>query len=430
LRVLLTSNAAYLPPRGGSTRSNLAYLRILAGRGHECRVVAGAPEAITAGQRERLREELREQQLDAAFADRFSNDGSVRGALDGISIIVVRDLARHTNLLGEEIRDFQPDWVLVSSEDLSHRLLLEAERAAPGRLVYLAHTPQWFPFGPASWNPEEGAAAIVRDSAAVVVIGKAMAAYVERHLGRTARVAHPPVYGESPWPSLADFETGCIGMVNPCAVKGISLFLAMADRMPDTSFVALPGWGTTQDDLRALRSRPNVSLFPRVKNIEQFLRRLKVLVMPSLWLEGFGLITMEAMLRGVPVIASDSGGLREAKAGTNYVIPVQPIERYERVYDDRNMPRPFLARQNAGQWVAAIRTLTASRQAFQLAARNQQQAAMQFVQQIDPLALEKILTDLPQPAGPVAGSQIVSAPEMSDARRALLLKRLRERAKE
>ena len=37
--------------------------------------------------------------------------------------------------------------------------------------------------------------------------------------------------------------------------------------------------------------------------------------MPSLWFEGFGLIAMEAMLRGLPVIASDSGGLEEAKAG-------------------------------------------------------------------------------------------------------------------
>ena len=42
--------------------------------------------------------------------------------------------------------------------------------------------------------------------------------------------------------------------------------------------------------------------------------------MPSLWYEGFGLTVMEAMLHGIPVIASDAGGLVEAKHGTAYVI--------------------------------------------------------------------------------------------------------------
>src|SRR5690242_16929242 len=42
MRILLTANASYLPPRGGATRSNLLWLEYLASSGHECRVVAGA----------------------------------------------------------------------------------------------------------------------------------------------------------------------------------------------------------------------------------------------------------------------------------------------------------------------------------------------------------------------------------------------------
>ena len=42
MRILLTSSASHVPPRGGSTRSNLAWLEALAAGGHACRVVGGA----------------------------------------------------------------------------------------------------------------------------------------------------------------------------------------------------------------------------------------------------------------------------------------------------------------------------------------------------------------------------------------------------
>ena len=66
--------------------------------------------------------------------------------------------------------------------------------------------------------------------------------------------------------------------------------------------------------------------------------------MPSLWYEGFGLIVMENMLRGIPVVASDAGGLKEAKRGTGYVIPVRTIERYQPVFDEHGMPKPWCRR--------------------------------------------------------------------------------------
>jgi glycosyltransferase involved in cell wall biosynthesis len=387
------------------------------------------PESDTPEQQARLRNELQDQQLDGSLAGKLGQDAIVQSRLDEIGIMAVRELPRNLQVLSTQVSSWRPDWVLVSSEDLSHSLLRYVARIAPGRMVYLAHTPQWFPFGTAAWNPDRDAASAVRNCAAVVAISQEMAAYIELHLGRRAVVAHPPIYGEGPWPILSRFD-GYMGMINPCAVKGIATFLALADLLPARKFAALPGWGTTQRDLATLKRRKNISVLAPVGTIDLFLQRLSVLLMPSVWLEGFGLIVMEAMLRGVPVISSDSGGLREAKAGTGFVIPVRTVERYEQVYDDRNMPRPVLPPQSIEPWVIAIHELTKSRETYDREMRREREAALKFVQGLDGRAMERLLESLPSPPELPTGKIKPILSQLSEAKRELLLKRLRERAGE
>ena len=70
------------------------------------------------------------------------------------------------------------------------------------------------------------------------------------------------------------------------------------------------------------------------------------------------------MLRGIPVVASDSGGLVEAKRGTGYVIPVQTIERYQPVFDEHAHAAARWCRENdAAPWVAAVANELAHRPA-------------------------------------------------------------------
>ena len=154
MRILLATNASCAPPRGGATRSNLVWLNHLAKPAMRCRIVCGPPGAGPDLPREA-----------------------------GIAIEAVAEPARRMQALRRQIREFQPDWVLVSSEDLGHALLREAHHSAEGRVVYLAHTPQFFPFGPASWNPERHAAELAGRSAGIVAIGRHMAGYIERASG-------------------------------------------------------------------------------------------------------------------------------------------------------------------------------------------------------------------------------------------------------
>ncbi len=399
MRILLASNASYDPPRGGSTRSNLAWLRRLAAAGHDCIVAASSVDA----QR------------------RLSQP-------EGISVHSIPSLSLHAAELGALIRETQPDWVLVSSEDLSHTLLREAARTAPGRLVYLAHTPQFLPFGPESWHPDPPAAALVREAAAVVVIGSHMAAYVRGHLGREAAVIHPPIYGEPPWPDLSDFRRKRVLMINPCAAKGISIFLELARQFTEIPFDALRGWGTTPEDEAALAALPNVSLLENVPDIEDVLRRCSILLMPSLWYEGFGLIAMEALLRGIPVVSSDSGGLVEAKRGTGYVIPVRPVEGYRKEFDAAHIPRPILPPQDIGPWIHALRRLLEDEDEYLAESARSRRAALDFVSRVDPDAIVRFLASLSPAQQPIAGAPPSAAAKTLDsARRALLLRELQKR---
>jgi len=402
MRILLTSNASYDPPKGGSTRSNLAWLRHLAAAGHACAVVSP-----TAG----------------SAPDHIS-------VVDAITVYGTKDLSFHAATLGARIREFQPDWVLVSSEDVSHVLLREASAAAPGRIVYLAHTPQFYPFGPESWHPDSTGAEAARRAAGVVAIGHHMAGYIQQHLGRPAAVIHPPIYGQPPFRRFGRFGSGFVLMINPCAVKGLGLFLELAARFPEIEFAALNGWGTTAADRAALAARPNTRLLENVPDIETVLAEARLLLMPSVWYEGFGLIAMEALLRGLPVIASNSGGLLEAKDGTGFVLPVQPVERYEPVFDDTLMPRAVIPAQNLEPWAGALHTLLTNEAEYWRESEASRAAALRFVEKLDAADFERYLLQLPSPAAPIPPARVESPADrlkrLDAAKRALLAARLKK----
>ncbi len=396
MRILLAANASYAPPRGGATRSNLVWLNHLARHGHECRVVCGA-----------------------------TGEGAEFQHHETIGILAVEEPSRRVQVLRQQIGHYQPDWVLVSSEDLGHGLLREAHHSAEGRVVYLAHTPQFFPFGAASWNPDRHAAELVSRAAGIVAIGRHMADYIERALGRAPAVIHPPIYGAGPFARYGNFDRGLIVMINPCAVKGLSIFLSLAERLPAREFAVVPGWGTTTEDRRALRRLPNVRFLPNVRHIDDVLAQTRLLVMPSLWYEGFGLIVMEAMLRGIPVVSSDSGGLKEAKHGTGYVIPVRTIERYQPMFDEHAMPKPVVEENDPAPWVAAIEELLTGRAAYEREAEASRQAALRFTATLDAGDMERYLATLRPGAATRTERRTIET--LSPEKRALLLQRLHRR---
>ncbi|MCW5978311.1 MAG: glycosyltransferase [Bryobacteraceae bacterium] len=437
MRILLTSSASHAPPRGGSTRSNLAWLEYLASRGHDCRIVAPAPLRDTPRRAARVASDLDEQGIRTSHLKTDAALGFDALRKGDITLYAVADPARLRAVLRRKLRIFQPDWTLVSSEDLGQVLLREAVEHGAGRAIYLAHTPQMFPFGPASLNPNPAGAEAAARAAGIVAIGNYTANYVEKHLGRRPSVIHPPVYGAPPFVRRDPDAGGLITMINASAVKGIGIFLALARRFPEYRFGALHGWGTIEDDLRALAELPNVTRLAKAQRIETVLEKTRILLVPSLWPEGFGLVVTQAMLMGIPVLASDLGGLVEAKAGTRYLLPVRPVERYLAAFDENHMPVPIIPEQNIEPWARAVEELMTGRELYRREAESARAAALRLVASVRPSAFEDFLLAL-VPAAPERAAQAAPVSpaarqggmeELSAERRALLLRMMKEKAR-
>jgi glycosyltransferase involved in cell wall biosynthesis len=180
-------------------------------------------------------------------------------------------------------------------------------------------------------------------------------------------------------------------MVNPCAVKGISIFLELARRLPGVEFAAIPTWGTTAEDREALGKVPNVSVLEPVDDIHDLLMQTRVALVPSLWAEARSRVILEAMVRGIPVMASKVGGLSEAKLGVDYLLPVNPVVRYRATVDHLMVPSADIPAQDMGPWLAALERLVTDRAHYEELSRQSAEAAQAYAGRLNVLAFESYL---------------------------------------
>lgn len=100
--------------------------------------------------------------------------------------------------------------------------------------------------------------------------------------------------------------------------KGVVEYINVARMNPDIKFL-LFGEGEHLDEIKKLAGQiKNVELKGFIKNIDDIYNQIDILILPAVTPESFSLCIMEAFSRGIPVIASNIGGIPEVvKDGVN-----------------------------------------------------------------------------------------------------------------
>ena len=377
MRILLAQNSLYYPAHGGGDKSNRLLVEALAARGHECRVVA---RISVFGEAEHTH--YLETLAARGVTPQSSGGGVVVFERAGVEVHVVTNANLRAHFAAQA-EAFAPDVILVSTDDPAQLLLAFALRNATARVVYLARATLALPFGPDCAFPSQAKTERIRACDAVVGVSQYVADYIRKYAGIDA--VHVPISLLEPeelepedWPLLGRFDNEFVTFVNPCAVKGIAIFLALADAFPETAFAAVPTWGTNQQDRAALEARPNVRLLAPVDDINLLLARTRVLLVPSLWAEARSRIVLEALLRGVPVMAANVGGIPEAMMGVPYLLPVRPIEKYEMRLDEQMVPVAEVPAQDIAPWREALARLLTDRTHYEEISRQSRRAALEY----------------------------------------------------
>jgi glycosyltransferase involved in cell wall biosynthesis len=107
-----------------------------------------------------------------------------------------------------------------------------------------------------------------------------------------------------------------VTLINPIPRKGVEIAFSLASRRPDILFEFVEAWRLRGRTLHYLQARiahyGNISFLPRTSDMKDVYQHSRLILAPSLWVEGWGRVVSEGQVSGIPALASDSGGLPQA----------------------------------------------------------------------------------------------------------------------
>lgn len=140
---------------------------------------------------------------------------------------------------------------------------------------------------------------------------------------------------------------------------------------------------------------PNSNSLEQTKlDMEEFWDEVKVLLVPSLWYEAWGLVVVEAQIRGIPVISSDAGAIPEAKLSVPYIIPVAKLTGERELTETstrgslRSRKSYLVREQNVSPWAETLDRLMRDRAEYERVSELARSTTVKWARGLDPAAHE------------------------------------------
>ncbi|MCZ2341937.1 MAG: FkbM family methyltransferase [Bacteroidales bacterium] len=307
-RVLFASYHCYSDPASGAAICTRDLFSALAQRDWRCGVVTGprvdAPRAVAPGVPWDYRGPtgfvVRSERGPGGFpVTVFSPDSNAPRHPP-----TPQDVDQFRTVLREVTRQFRPDVVLTYGGDPASLAVQEIARECQARLVFWLHNLAYTGMEP------------FQNCDAVVVPSESSRFYYRSALGIDP-VVLPPVIDTDRILTASDERT-CLTFVNPEPAKGLLVFARLAEWLaverPDIPLLVVEARARA-DRLTHCGLHPaalaTVRWMPNSPDPRTFYRLARVVLVPSVGRETFGRVAAEALLNGIPVIASDRGALPE-----------------------------------------------------------------------------------------------------------------------
>lgn len=150
---------------------------------------------------------------------------------------------------------------------------------------------------------------------------------------------------------LARKRHGFITMINPSLEKGAALALQIANQskaqFPNLTYLMVEsrsGQTDVEGYINNANLLQNVWWVQRQRDMKQVYRRTALLLVPSLWFEAAGRVVAEAQLSGIPVLATDSGGIPEQLNGGGYTFSTPDLGAGYQQIPGPDVVRPWIDR--------------------------------------------------------------------------------------
>lgn len=329
-RLLFASCHGYVDPSNGAATATRDLMELLASRGVDCRVLSTGildyhQETPLGPILDGLGVEVRRSRASLSggdTADVYDLDlGGVRVTLlptassriehspDRAESVAFLDMA------DQILERFRPQVLLTYGGHPANLELMARARRRGIAVVFYLH------------NFAYDSALAFRDASGVLVPTDYCRRFYARRIGLECTTIPYPFY--PPRILVEDRDPKYLTFVNPVLAKGVTVFARIAvelDRLrPDIPLLVVEARGTADGladvglDLSGLR---NLHRMANTTDPRDFYRVSRAVLMPSLWLENGGLVAREAMANGIPVLASDRGGLPETLGDAGFVFTV------------------------------------------------------------------------------------------------------------